>query len=354
MLVYNNLDKSEPSTFLKIIKKVQQEGSLFIVSPYIDSKILSNFLKNGTQVEIITNVDHLYKSVSLTEYNKIIDLFFSENLKVYNNNRLHAKAYFSHNTGLVGSANFTKRGFYENLEIGYYISQNSEMEVLISWYKKIKMHSRLLTPKLLKDIFVQAEKDSNRQDSLSRQRVKIKIKDKSDQLPFSIIEQNETFSYEGFEMEILETIRRFPDQKWLNEFFIGVGSVLSSFDWDRYQDLLCLTFTKYSFCITIGRRYSFLATTSGRLIINLPYRFCTEVEKDENCSDTIYFKSNGDIDKFQFLSEYTFYSPQHYFKSYKLEIIESIKFSINSCVRSPYKKAHKEQLLGLYKIGYGV
>lgn len=122
------IDKQFGSTFFNLLEEC--DVSIRIISPFIGYKTaesLANFLENSdVNCTIITRFyrdDFINGVSSLTGLERLM----KSGAQIYALQELHTKLYiFDDQSVIMGSANFTMRGFYKNHEFGVYM--NDEIE----------------------------------------------------------------------------------------------------------------------------------------------------------------------------------------------------------------------------------
>jgi len=130
--------------FSKIESIVENaEDNIKIVSAWFKGNALGKLLEktdNNAEIYLVLRASE-FRDLSITD-NRFFERLKDRNVKIYVNNRLHAKFIVADDKeAVVGSANFTDRGLspYKegNIEAAAYISEKEDIETLINYYNDI-------------------------------------------------------------------------------------------------------------------------------------------------------------------------------------------------------------------------
>jgi len=129
------------SIFLEELKYTQ---NVLIISPFISNNLVDHLLKNSKdkKVQVITrfNLNDFRTGVSsLSAIEKLIN----KNIEVKGIKNLHSKLYiFDSKSAIIGSANFTSGGFFNNYEFGIKSTEESVITNSIQYFNNLWSFSK--------------------------------------------------------------------------------------------------------------------------------------------------------------------------------------------------------------------
>ena len=137
----------KPSPFDTAISELVKDKSIQVVCPYITLNDFEKVILNGCKDwELLTDLKALVKSQGDGDkIEKMLDFIEKYRTKIKHQTGLHAKVIIAEDRALIGSANFTHNGIYENKEISVIISDPEKVNEIKSWYNELWQHATELT-----------------------------------------------------------------------------------------------------------------------------------------------------------------------------------------------------------------
>jgi hypothetical protein len=142
-----NGENIKPSPFDTAISELVKGKSIQVACPYIGVKYFKDIIINGCRDwELLTDLKALVKSQGDGKnIEKMRDFLEEFSKKIKHQDNLHAKVIIAEDRALIGSANFTHNGIYENKEISVIISDPEKVNEIKSWYNELWQHATELT-----------------------------------------------------------------------------------------------------------------------------------------------------------------------------------------------------------------
>lgn len=108
------------------LAELQETSSAYLISPFVTRNIVDHLLNNGSaNIKLITRFnlnDFRSKVSSLSALKKLVE----KGAEIKGIKNLHSKVYlFDNKSVIIGSANFTSGGFYNNYEYGIKTTDNN-------------------------------------------------------------------------------------------------------------------------------------------------------------------------------------------------------------------------------------
>ncbi|MBX9255004.1 hypothetical protein H1Q63_13820 [Desmonostoc muscorum CCALA 125] len=139
------------SPFDQAIHQVSNSEELLIACPYIDISYVEPFLHKCKKWHIVSDIEAWLSAFQGQSRENIIHFIVENKLNIHHYKNLHAKVIVGKHLGLVGSANFTKMGILERVEMSILIEEKENIKELMIWFDKLWNESAEIDIKELKD-----------------------------------------------------------------------------------------------------------------------------------------------------------------------------------------------------------
>jgi len=125
------------SPFDKTIHKICKDQNILLTCPYIGIKYIEKILLKSRTWKIISDVEEWVKSSYGDSRKQIINFILENRNKIHHFPNLHSKVIITGNKGFIGSANFTKMGITERIEMAVLIQDSFQVLELKSWFENL-------------------------------------------------------------------------------------------------------------------------------------------------------------------------------------------------------------------------
>ena len=125
------------SPFDEAIHEVSNGEELLIACPYIDVGYIAPFLSKQKDWRIISDVEAWLSTFQGNSRDKIIRLITENKSRVHHYKNLHAKVILGNNLCLFGSANFTRMGVTERVEMSVLVEDVSYINEIHEWFDNL-------------------------------------------------------------------------------------------------------------------------------------------------------------------------------------------------------------------------
>ena len=154
------------SPFDEIIRQITSDKEISIVCPYLGIEYLGTILTHCKSWRIISDVEAWLTSHSGNSRKKVADFIIQNNAKIHHYKNLHAKVIIADNKALLGSANFTRKGILERIEMSVLIESEGQINELRHWFDNLWFQSeKVETDELQNYLGVIPEKPINEENS---------------------------------------------------------------------------------------------------------------------------------------------------------------------------------------------
>lgn len=126
------------------------KGEVQLVSPFLNSTVLENIIL-GRQFRLITDVAACIEAIAANaDEVRALAEFFAQHMEyIRHRPKVHAKVIVTNSSGLIGSANLTKKGFGERDEMACIFKEPEHVDELQRWFSDLWDGSAPITPDLL-------------------------------------------------------------------------------------------------------------------------------------------------------------------------------------------------------------
>lgn len=123
------------SPFDKHAVALAADADLLITSPYISLDYLERLTSLSAQWRLLTDLPEWFSTLSQPDRTRTSAFIAANSPRVRHMAGLHAKVLVGSTGGLVGSANFTKRGIQQRTEMAVYLDGEDDVRELREWFE---------------------------------------------------------------------------------------------------------------------------------------------------------------------------------------------------------------------------
>ncbi len=135
-LIYHASDVCATSPFDQAIVAIAREGNLRLACPYIRVDYLERITALTPVWRLLTDVDEWAMSLPRSGRESAARFISSHRGAIRHLSGLHAKVAIGNGSALVGSANFTKAGIRERMEMSVAFEEEPQVNELAGWFEK--------------------------------------------------------------------------------------------------------------------------------------------------------------------------------------------------------------------------
>ena len=339
-LIYHLPDTNsneENSPFYIAITEMVKDKIIQVACPYIGLDYFKKIIDGCKNWELLTDLRAWVKAQQSQA--KEIEKFLKENhTKIKHQHDLHAKVIIAEEEALIGSANFTEKGIYNNDEMSVVINDIEKINELKEWYNRLWQQAEGIT----KDISINVKKVI-KDDT---QNIEIKGLKKSlgsfiEGIPTEDIQINakNIEPNEDDEEKLIEYLKIWNDKRYINGYFDLAQHIIKKFNIHENDERICISFRSnmYAINFTIGQRWILVPYWQNKSIgLIMPLDYDEENAELDGAAGNPWFFHNNKLKEAAFLA---------YYKEG-----ESVKF--NDITISEWEKAVKNELMHTTKSGF--
>ncbi len=224
-LVYHTAESitGETSPFDEAIHQIIKDDYISIACPYLSLNYLQHITKNCRFWRLLTDVEAWLSSSKSIDRQAIQDFIGENSDRVHHYKNLHAKMIVGEEKALVGSANFTKKGITERIELSVFFDKEKQIEELRQWFDNLWQQTSSIEEKEL-SAYVQALPDieiskANIFLSFNAPGVKAKFLNKIFHRQFAESEDEHR--------RLVERVKLAPSREWIDDYFNLVQELLA-------------------------------------------------------------------------------------------------------------------------------
>lgn len=125
------------SPFDEAIHQISNNEELLIACPYIDISYVKPFLYKCNKWRIVSDVEAWLSAFQGKSREQIINFIVENKSQIHHFNNLHAKVILGNHLCLVGSANLTKMGITERVEMSILLDDNENFKEIQRWFENL-------------------------------------------------------------------------------------------------------------------------------------------------------------------------------------------------------------------------
>lgn len=129
------------SPFDEAIHQVSSSEELVIACPYIDIDYIEPFLNKCKNWRIVSDIEAWLSAFQGKSRERIINFIMENKFQIHHYKNLHAKVILGEHSCLVGSANFTRMGVTERVEMSILLDEKEHINEIRIWFEKLWVES---------------------------------------------------------------------------------------------------------------------------------------------------------------------------------------------------------------------
>jgi hypothetical protein len=129
------------SPFDEAIHQVSRSEELLIACPYIDIGYVEPFLHKCKNWRIVSDIEAWLSAFQGKSREQIANFIIANQSKIHHYEKLHAKVIVGEQLCLLGSANLTKMGITERVEMSILIDSDDHIHEIREWFETLWLES---------------------------------------------------------------------------------------------------------------------------------------------------------------------------------------------------------------------
>lgn len=265
-LLYPSLDNGESagSPFEKCIAGIVRDAAVEMACPYLGLEILQQITASAESWRLVTDIQEWIRAQPASKHAEILHFVQQNREQIRDCRDIHAKTVVTGDHALVGSANFTKTGFEDNLEVGVLFHQTQHVTELQAWFQELWDQTDLVNEKRAIEYVDRLKSNDEGGETPSMPATGPEINTSLDHLA------RETLPVDEADHEELVTrIEMAPNRQWITSYLDWVAGLLDAKNLEDDNPHLALTIPasqRQPLPVNVNQRYVLAAYPDEDLV----------------------------------------------------------------------------------------